>query len=108
MHGDYHQQCISEDRRALGRKSFSETFKKLKFSIFQQCKDQCDICVGAKLVNVSEEKYDRPYDRKTLAQEEKKRDKDESDANTEVWTMDLQSVLTCPKTQASALYYKPN
>ncbi|GFO08897.1 hypothetical protein PoB_003540200 [Plakobranchus ocellatus] len=55
MDGDYQQQCISEDRRALGRKSPSETFKKLKFSIFQPCKELCDICVGAKLGNVSEE-----------------------------------------------------
>ncbi|GFO01522.1 formation of crista junctions protein 1 [Plakobranchus ocellatus] len=81
-------------------------FQDVEFFNLATVKDQCDICVGAKLGNVSKEEYDRPYKRKTLGQEERKRDKEESDANTEVWTMDLQSVLTCPKTKVSALYSK--
>ncbi|KAK3796501.1 hypothetical protein RRG08_003221 [Elysia crispata] len=50
--------------------------------------------------------YKKHLDKKTASQQEKEKDKTESNIQISVWTVDLQSVLTCPNTQASAMYYK--
>ena len=72
------------------------------------CKDQCDLCLGAKHGTVSEEKVTEHHKLKKKAQQFKKEDKlfAQNSPNISCWTMDLQSVLLCPKTEASCMFYR--
>lgn len=69
-------------------------------------KDQCDICCGHKNGSVEENEYNAHLKRKNLAREEKNRQKSLASNTKIVVTMDLESVLLCPLTNASAMYYK--
>lgn len=106
LHADYKMACTEAEKRSVGIKFFSQTFKNLKLSFFVPRKDQCDVCISAKLGHIEPAVFDMHREKKTLAQAEKAKDKTDSGPDTSVWTMDLQAVLTCPKTQASGLYYK--
>lgn len=61
------------------------------------------VCGGYRTKNIEESKYQMHIDMKEEARKEKEKDK--ISAN-KVFTMDLQSVLLCPKSNVSALYYK--
>ncbi|GFN93547.1 hypothetical protein PoB_002005300 [Plakobranchus ocellatus] len=106
LHSEYASHCEASSVRAVGRKYFTEVFHQLNMSFFIPRKDQCDVCVAAKHGNISKEQYQCHLLKKTNAQQMKARDKGLADDSISVWTMDLQSVLLSPKTQASALYYK--
>uniref|UniRef100_A0A6P7GZV6 Uncharacterized protein LOC114348544 n=1 Tax=Diabrotica virgifera virgifera TaxID=50390 RepID=A0A6P7GZV6_DIAVI len=61
--------------------------------------------------NLSQSDYDRHVAKKEQARSEKEQDKQkaissEAENSSYVYTMDLQAVLLCPYTQASAMYYK--
>ncbi|GFN78238.1 DNA repair protein rhp54 [Plakobranchus ocellatus] len=103
LHEDYVAACTS--RRFVGIKFFSQIFKLLKLLICVPRKDQCDFCISAKLSYVCNELFEVYMARKALTQA-KKGNKTDSGADTSVWTMDLPSVLSCPKAQASGLHYK--
>ncbi|GFR64229.1 hypothetical protein ElyMa_001916500 [Elysia marginata] len=69
--------------------------------------DQCDVCVGFKHGNIARDVYEHHVARKSAAQEMKAEIFDKvTPENVSVWTMDLESVLMCPKTKASAMYYR--
>lgn len=68
-------------------------------------KDQCDVCGSFKHMNISTAEYDA-HEKNDEARQEKSRDKESANKEKSVWTMNLQAVLLCPKTQASCLYYK--
>ena len=106
LHKDYTTDCSGEGKRAVGQRFFSETFYKENFSFFRPRKDQCDLCIGFQQGNCTRESYDIHITRKIAAQQEKIKDKDRADETCSVWTMDVQSVMTCPRTNASALYYR--
>lgn len=72
-------------------------------SLYRSKKDLCDICVAFETGNLPEEKYQEHINLKNQARVEKSQDKD---SPNEVFTMDLQSVLLCPKSTVSSLYYK--
>ena len=76
-------------------------------SLFQPRKDTCDECIKFEEGNLSEE-YNAHRMRARRAQEEKARDKVRAgnEQGVKCVTMDLQSVLLCPRWKASALYYK--
>ncbi|KAL7385043.1 hypothetical protein ABVT39_014197 [Epinephelus coioides] len=57
-------------------------------------------------MNISQAEYDAHIIQKDKARQEKSADKDSANNEKSVWTMDLQAVLLCPKTQARTLYYK--
>ncbi|CAG9773284.1 unnamed protein product [Ceutorhynchus assimilis] len=67
-------------------------------------KDQCDICMGYKTKNISDEIYQEHLALKEEARSEKSRDK--LSENDVVLTVDLQSVLLAPKSKVSLMYYK--
>ncbi|GFO09182.1 hypothetical protein PoB_003568700 [Plakobranchus ocellatus] len=67
---------------------------------------QCDLCISYKQGNCKKKKYDDHIARKLAAQAEKKCVKEMTDDTTSVWTMDVQSVLPCPRTKASSLFYR--
>lgn len=75
----------------------------MNLALFRPKKDLRDICEAHKCKNVPEEKFIKHINMKDAARKEKDRDKK---SDKEVLTMDLQSVLLCPKSNASALYYK--
>lgn len=71
-------------------------------------KDQCDICIGFSVGTIEEDKYKTHITRKNMARAEKDRQKDLAKDNpcTLMFTMDVQAVLTAPRLQVSASYYK--
>ena len=93
-------------RRSVSYTVFTTTARKLNISVFVPRKDQCDICVSAKHGNVEPRTYASHIKSKQEAREEKHKDETEADDTVSVWTMDVQAVLLCPKTNASAMYYK--
>ena len=110
----HYELCLASQRRAVGWKLFNVAFHRQKLSVFipppppppPPPKDQCNVCISAKFGHISNEMYKKHLDKKTASQQEKEKDKTESNIQISVWTVDLQSVLTCPNTQASAMYYK--
>lgn len=104
LYSDYTQSSQEKGFHAVGWKYFNGAFHRLNLSVFIPKKDQCDVCVGFKHGNIAQNVYDHHIERKSAAQEMKAIDK--LTDNVSVWTMDLESVLMCPKTKASAMYYR--
>jgi len=106
MYKVFQEWCQEKNITYATKTIFCKTLNTENIKIHQPRKDQCDICVGYKLGSVSETVYNRHVNRKTMAREEKNKFKAEVSCTKVVITMDLQSVLLCPKTDASAMYYK--
>lgn len=96
--------CAERKITAVSKTTFFVMFQKMNLSIYTPKKDLCDICVAYDTKNLSEEKYQEHQELKREAREEKGKDKTSSE--NFVFTMDLQSVLLCPKSTVSAMYYK--
>lgn len=99
----YKQECTKDGIACLSEASFSHVFSDMNYGLFRPKKDQCDICLGFENKNIDELLYAQHLKKKTAAREEKARDKE---CKVWVFTMDLQSVLMAPLTNASAMYYK--
>lgn len=95
--------CLENKVDALSIKTFHEVFDELNLALYSPKKDECDVCVGYKTKNIEEQIYIDHIEKKNEARNEKEADKL---SNHKVFTMDLQSVLLCPKSNASALYYR--
>nr|CAH7736620.1 unnamed protein product [Callosobruchus chinensis]CAH7749798.1 unnamed protein product [Callosobruchus chinensis] len=85
-------------------KIFNEEFN---LSFFVPKKDQCDYCTAFEQMTTQEkasqlEEYNQHHKEKTLAREEKERDKS---SNKHVAVYDLQATLPCPKGETSNFYY---
>nr|CAI5842730.1 unnamed protein product [Callosobruchus analis] len=88
----------------LYSKIFNEEFN---MSFFVPKKDQCDYCTAFEQMTTEEkasqlEEYNQHHKEKTLAREEKERDKS-SDKHVALY--DLQATLPCPKGDTSNFYY---
>nr|CAH7716532.1 unnamed protein product [Callosobruchus chinensis] len=90
-------------QQPAGLTLFKYIFEESNLSLFSPKKDECDICVGHRTQNVSEEIYQEHIAKKDQARNEKEKDKG---SLNKAFTMDLQSVLLCPQSNVSALYYK--
>lgn len=106
MYKVFQDWCQEKNITYATKTIFCNTLKTENIKIHQPRKDQCDLCVGYKLGSASETLYDSHINRKNMAREEKNKLKAEVSSTKVVITMDLQSVLLCPKTEASAMYYK--
>lgn len=106
LHRYYQQAAAAAGLRAVGVQYFTTLFHEENYSVFIPRKDQCDVCVSYKHGNISKADYDTHVTKKDEARQEKSRDKDSATEEKSLWTMDLQAVLLCPKTQASSQYYK--
>lgn len=84
--------------------TFFKTMQKMNLSVFRPKNDECDVCVGHRTKNVTDEIYNQHQILKEEARSEKEKDKLSEDAIT--FTVDLQSVLLSPKSNVSAMYYK--
>lgn len=99
--------CLENEKTATHIKAFREILREKKISIHKPRKDQCDTCVGFKCGTVSEEVYSAHREKEQAGRIAKANMKaTASEQNKLVITMDLQSVLTCPKLLASQSYYK--
>lgn len=95
--------CKAKDFKPLSSCTFHKTFEDLNLSLYRPKKDQCDTCRAYKLNHITEEDFETHRTKKDEAREEKSKDK----MNEEhVYTVDLQSLLLCPKSNASSLYYR--
>lgn len=106
MHAIYSEWCAQTDKYAVKRKLFTNTINEQKLSIFKPRKDQCDVCVGHKEGNIDNEVFNLHITKKNEARAAKERANGEISSNVLVVTMDMQSVLTCPKLLVSEQYYK--
>ena len=108
VYREYKAKCTENDKAPYHKTGFTELFHELNLSLYQPKKDQCDTCCGYEAGNVDEETYQEHLRRKTETQAAKAADKDlaQNDPSLKVVTMDLQSLLICPKLKASSLYYK--
>lgn len=95
--------CLQHKTEALSIATLSNMFEDLNLALFSPKKDECDVCVGFKTKNIEESIYTEHIAKKEEARTEKAEDKN---SNNKVFTMDLQSVLLCPKSNVSALYYR--
>lgn len=104
----YTNECKENNNRPLSHTYFKEEFDKQNLSLFKPKKDQCDTCNEYQVGNISQEDHQLHIDRKTSAQEEKSKQKELAQNNSSklIFTMDVQAVLTAPKLQISASYYK--
>lgn len=95
--------CQNQNEKAVSIATFHKEFEKNKLSLYRPKKDLCDTCVSFQTGNISEDVYNKHIKFKDEARAEKHNDKQ---SQNEVFTMDLQSVLLCPKSNVSSLYYK--
>ncbi|WAQ97974.1 hypothetical protein MAR_022347 [Mya arenaria] len=100
--------CKVKKTKEAHRQVFENVFKEMNLSLFSPKKDLCDTCCSYEAGNINEEYYNIHIQRKNTARAEKELDKEraDNDPSLKVINMDLQSVLLCPKLNASALYYK--
>lgn len=106
MHRIYIEWCKGQKETAVMRKKFCEVLQEQNISIFKPRKDQCDLCVGFKEGNVADEEYSTHIAKKDEAKAAKQTAIDQMSEETMVLTMDMQSVLLCPKLLVSEQYYK--
>ncbi|CAG9814682.1 unnamed protein product [Phaedon cochleariae] len=70
------EHCIQNNMTALCAISFKQEMKKLNIGIHRPKKDQCDLCIGHKTRNISNEIYDNHIRRKDQARRQNQEDKD--------------------------------
>ncbi|GFO32228.1 hypothetical protein PoB_005873300 [Plakobranchus ocellatus] len=106
----YCSDCKNEGIRSACLTIFKKFFSDLDLSVFRPRKDQRDLCVGYHHGNIPKEEYDAHMKSKDRARAEKHEDKKSAlslnDESMSVWTFDTQSVILCPQTKASALYFR--
>nr|CAI5821986.1 unnamed protein product [Callosobruchus analis] len=108
LHRDYMLLCEEKKLRSVNYNMYSKIFnEEFNISFFVPKKDQCDYCTAFEQMTTEEkasqlEEYNQHHKEKTLAREEKERDKS-SDKHVAVY--DLQATLPCPKGDTSNFYY---
>jgi hypothetical protein len=95
--------CIKTKLKPLSSCTFHKVFEDLNLGLYRPKKDECDVCRAYKLNQFEEIQYQEHIKNKEAARAEKEQDKNEEQ---NVFTVDLQSLLLCPKSNASALYYR--
>lgn len=108
LYREYVRKTESEGGTPYNQAGFFEIFESMNLAIWKPKKDQCDKCVEFEAGNLESGVYESHIQSKNEARESKTVDKDnaERDARVKVITMDLQSLLICPRLEASCLYYK--
>lgn len=108
LYKEYKNYCEPNNIKIAHRKVLETVFSEMNLSLYKPKKDQCDLCCSYEMGNLEEGVYQVHIQRKNRARAEKESDKEKAseDPSLKVITMDLQSVLLCPKLNASALYYR--
>ena len=114
MYHLYLDECKSQQRKFVGEYVYRRVFcEEFNLSFHTPRKDCCGKCQRFQDADDNEksnlkENYDEHQLRKELARAEKNSDKEKAKAKNSIWyavTMDLQSVLSTPCGNVSALYY---
>ena len=105
MYDVYSDFIKSKGKVPVSRMIFTDVLKKENIAIHSPRKDQCDTCFTYKSGNLPQFKYDNHIIKKDEARNAKIAAKEKCCESVAVITMDLQSVLRCPRLQASAVYY---
>ncbi|KAH9632624.1 hypothetical protein HF086_004742 [Spodoptera exigua] len=106
MHSVYSSWCQDSNVDSVKRKKIQEILKEAKISIFKPRKDQCDICVAHKQGNIPDDVYQLHIIKKDEARAAKTEAINQISDDVIVVSMDMQSVLLCPKLHVSEQYYK--
>lgn len=108
VHREYLKQMSEKGKTSYNITRFTEIFKEMNLALFQPKKDQCDLCCAYKAGNIQEDVYLEHIKDKDDARNAKSLDKERAISCKDiiVITMDLQSLLLCPKLEASCMYYK--
>ena len=105
MYDVYSDYVKSKGKVPVSRMIFTDVLKNENIAIHSPRKDQCDTCFSYKSGNLPQFKYDNHIRKKDEARNAKRAAKEKCCESVVVLTMDLQSVLLCPRLQASAVYY---
>ena len=107
IHRVYVEYCREREKQPVQSKVFFDVTEEMKISMYKPCKDLCNLCLGYENDNpdITKEIYDFHIQKKDEARHEMEADIKNADYKF-VFTMDLEAVLICPVTKASAAYYK--
>ncbi|KAK0068049.1 hypothetical protein Bpfe_001984 [Biomphalaria pfeifferi] len=96
------------NHKHVSKKIFDKIFHSLDLSFNNPRKDQCDTCVAYKQGSVDSVSFQEHIEMKDRARHFKALDKELAAENDtlKVVTVDMQQLLLCPKSFASAVYYK--
>lgn len=110
VHGDlydeYKKFCSNYNKKRYCVASFERKYRELNLSKFKPRKDQCNKCLIYKNGNIDEDDYRNHLKKKETARQSKDNDKNNTEDDVLVFTLDDQAVLLCLRIQASAVYYK--
>ena len=100
IHHLYVENCVENSQQPLDHITFTQILGHKNTAIHQPREDQCNICTGYSVSSVQQDEYEEHSMKKeaTLAKNKAKALANETKV---IVTMDLQSVLVCPKLQAS-------
>uniref|UniRef100_A0A6P7GCT5 Uncharacterized protein LOC114328346 n=2 Tax=Diabrotica virgifera virgifera TaxID=50390 RepID=A0A6P7GCT5_DIAVI len=104
----YTNECVAAKIAKLNNTTFRQELDKQRIALFKPKKDQCDTCTGYSVGKINDEQFQQHLEKKNLARAEKEKLKEEAskDNSKLVLTMDAQAILTAPRLQVSAAYYK--
>ncbi|CAG5043443.1 unnamed protein product [Parnassius apollo] len=91
MYAEYKKFCSNNNKRRYCVAMFERKYRKLN---------------SYKNGNINEDEYRSHLKKKETARQNKDNDKNNTEDDVLVYTMDVQAVLLCPRIQASAVYYK--
>lgn len=106
MFSVYTQWCSENNVNGVKRTKFFKILENQKISIFKPRKDRCDICVAYEEGNINKEQFNLHITKKNEAKDAKVNAIRNISSKNLVITMDMQSVLQCPKLNVSEQYYK--
>jgi hypothetical protein len=106
MHRVYTNYCNEHHQIPLSRPIFLQILESKNVAIHHPRKDQCDVCTGYQNGSVEQDAYECHLLMKDEARLAKNEAKESANDTKIVVTMDLQSILLCPKLQVSMAYYK--
>jgi hypothetical protein len=91
---------------SICRQLFSDILEEKKISIHKPRKDQCDVCCGYTAGSVNTADYEEHMLKAREAEMAKAEAKENCSPTNIVITVDVQSVLMCPRLLVSTAYYK--
>lgn len=108
VYKEYEKMMNTEGKTPYNKTGFFEMFEQMNLSLWQPKKDQCDKCCEHQAGNLADEEHQYHLKKKDEARDSKTSDKTraKTDASVKVLCMDLESLLVCPRSKASSLYYK--
>ena len=106
QHRLYVENYLENSQHPVGRVIFAQILDQKNIAIHQTRKDQCNICTDYNVGSAQQNEYEEHLIKKKARLAKKEAKASSANETKVVFTTDLQSVLVCPKLQASLAYYK--